>query len=73
VFGATVLLADADTGEEKRYQIVGDLEADIKQGLIAISSPVARALIGKHEGDTATIEAPGGTREYEIIEVGYGS
>lgn len=73
VFGATVLLADADTGEEKRYQIVGDLEADIKLGLIAISSPVARALIGKHEGDTATIEAPGGTREYEIVEVGYGS
>ena len=73
VFGATVLLADADTGEEKRYQIVGDLEADIKLGLIAISSPVARALIGKHEGDIATIEAPGGTREYEIVEVGYGS
>jgi transcription elongation factor GreA len=73
VFGATVLLADADTGEEKRYQIVGDLEADIKLGLIAISSPVARALIGKSEGDIATIEAPAGTREYEIIEVGYGS
>ncbi len=72
VFGATVLLADADSGEEKRYQIVGDLEADIKQGLIAISSPVARALIGKHEGDVATIEAPGGTREYEIVEVRYG-
>jgi len=73
VFGATVLLADAETGEEKRYQIVGDLEADIKLGLIAISSPVARALIGKNEGDTATIEAPAGTREYEIVEVGYGS
>lgn len=71
VFGATVLLADADTGEEKRYQIVGDLEADIKQGLIAISSPVARALIGKHEGDEVTIEAPGGIREFEIVEVRY--
>ena len=71
VFGATVQLADCDTDEERTYQIVGDLEADIKQGLIAISSPVARALIGKHEGDTATIEAPAGTREYEIISVRY--
>ncbi|MCR6496090.1 transcription elongation factor GreA [Thermomonas sp. S9] len=71
VFGATVVLADADSGEERTYQIVGDLEADIKQGLIAISSPVARALIGKHEGDIATIEAPGGTREYEIVSVEY--
>lgn len=71
VFGATVLLADADSGEEKRYQIVGDLEADIKNGQIAISSPVARALIGKHEGDEVTIEAPGGTREFEIVEVRY--
>jgi len=71
VFGATVQLADADTDEEKTYQIVGDLEADIKQGLIAISSPVARALIGKHEGDVITIEAPAGTREYEIISVKY--
>ena len=71
VFGATVELADADSGEEKKYQIVGDLEADIKQGLIAISSPVARALIGKHEGDTITIEAPGGQREYDIIAVRY--
>jgi transcription elongation factor GreA len=71
VFGATVQLADADTDEERTYQIVGDLEADIKQGLIAISSPVARALIGKHEGDSITIEAPAGTREYEIISVKY--
>lgn len=71
VFGATVKLADADTNEEKTYQIVGDLEADIKQGLIAISSPVARALIGKHEGDSITIEAPAGTHEYEIISVRY--
>ena len=71
VFGATVELADADSGEERTYQIVGDLEADIKQGLIAISSPVARAIIGKHEGDVITIEAPGGIREYEIISVKY--
>ena len=71
VFGATVQLADCDTDEERTYQIVGDLEADIKLGLIAISSPVARALIGKHEGDTATIEAPAGTHEFEIISVRY--
>jgi len=71
VFGATVELADTETDEERRYQIVGDLEADIKLGLIAISSPVARALIGKHEGDTITIDAPGGTREYEIVGVSY--
>lgn len=71
VFGANVTLADTETDEEKRYQIVGDLEADIKQGLIAISSPVARALIGKHEGDSVVIEAPGGTREYEIVGVSY--
>ena len=71
VFGATVELADADSGEERTYQIVGDLEADIKQGLIAISSPVARALIGKHEGDSITIEAPGGNREFDIIAVRY--
>jgi transcription elongation factor GreA len=72
VFGARVTLADVESDVEKHYQIVGDLEADIKQGLIAISSPVARALIGKHEGDTITIEAPGGTREYEIVAVAYG-
>lgn len=73
VFGAKVVLSDENSGEEKRYQIVGDLEADIKQGLIAISSPVARALIGKHKGDVATFEAPGGIREYEIVDVSYGS
>src|SRR5690606_24334449 len=71
VFGDTMLLADADIGEEKRYQFVCYLEADIKQVLIAISSPVARALIGKHEGDEVTIEAPGGIREFEIVEVRY--
>ena len=71
VFGATVTLADVDTDEEVRYQIVGDLEADIKRGMIAISSLVARALIGKEEGDAITIEAPGGTREFEIVGVAY--
>ncbi|QCO67739.1 transcription elongation factor GreA [Luteimonas yindakuii] len=72
VFGAHVELEDLDNGEVTRYQIVGDLEADIKQGLIAISSPVARALIGKLEGDEVTIEAPGGTHAYEIVSVSYG-
>ena len=76
VFGATVELVDADSDEgasdnSVTYQIVGDLEADIKQGLIAISSPVARALIGKHEGDVITIDAPAGQREYEIVGVRY--
>ncbi len=71
VFGATVELVDLDTDEEKTWQIVGDLEADIKLGLIAISSPVARALIGKHAGDEVSIDAPGGTREYEIASVRY--
>jgi transcription elongation factor GreA len=71
VFGATVDLADTETDEEKTYQIVGDLEADIKLGMIAISSPVARAMIGKHEGDTITIDAPAGQREYEIVGVRY--
>lgn len=71
VFGATIELIDVDTDEKKTYQVVGDLEADIKKGLIAISSPVARAVIGKHEGDSVTIEAPGGTREYEIASVRY--
>ena len=71
VFGATVVLADVDTDEESKYQIVGDLEADIKQGLIAISSPVARAMIGKLEGDAIVIDAPAGQREYEIVSVAY--
>jgi transcription elongation factor GreA len=71
VFGATVDLVDTDSDEERTYQIVGDLEADIKLGLIAISSPVARALIGRHEGDSITIDAPGGTREYDIVAVRY--
>ncbi|KIQ96444.1 MULTISPECIES: transcription elongation factor GreA [Lysobacteraceae] len=71
VFGATVDLVDTESDEERTYQIVGDLEADIKLGLIAISSPVARALIGRHEGDSIIIDAPGGTREYDIVAVRY--
>lgn len=71
VFGATVDLADCESGDETTYQIVGDLEADIKLGLISISSPVARAMIGKHEGDTITIRAPAGDREYDIVAVRY--
>ncbi|MGH8049432.1 MAG: transcription elongation factor GreA [Arenimonas sp.] len=71
VFGATVDLADSDTGAEVTYKIVGDLESDIKQRLISISSPMARAMIGKNEGDSITIEAPGGNREFDIISVRY--
>lgn len=71
VFGATVELADEDSGEEVTYQIVGDLEADIKQRLISVSSPFARALIGKSEGDSFEFQAPNGTRNYEIIAVRY--
>ena len=71
VFGATIELAESESGDEVTYQIVGDLESDIKQGMISISSPISRALIGKHEGDTITIDAPGGQREYDIIAVRY--
>ena len=71
VFGATVDLVDEDTGDELCYQIVGDLEADIKHGRISISSPIARALIGKREGDIASVQAPSGVREYEIVGVRY--
>ncbi|HEU4663706.1 transcription elongation factor GreA [Dokdonella sp.] len=71
VFGATVELADEDSGEEISYQIVGDLEADIKQRLISVSSPFARALIGKSEGDSFEFQAPNGTRNYEITGVRY--
>jgi len=71
VFGATVELIDVDTDDRVIYTIVGDLESDIKLLLISISSPVARALIGKHDGDTVTIEAPGGQREFEIVGVRY--
>lgn len=68
-FGATVKLIDEDTEEEKKYQIVGDLEADVKSGRISISSPIARALIGKAVGDTVAVQAPGGERSYEILDV----
>ena len=71
VFGATVTLMDEESGEEVTYQIVGDDEADIKEGLISVSSPVARALIGKEEGDVAEVRTPGGVREYEIVSVQY--
>lgn len=71
VFGSTVELEDEDTGDRVKYQIVGEDEADLKLGLINISSPIARALIGKEEGDTAVVMAPGGERSYEIVAVHY--
>ena len=71
VFGATVELEDLDTGETLTYQIVGDDEADIKEGKIAITSPIARALIGKFAGDVAEVQAPKGVRELELIDVRY--
>ncbi len=72
VFGSTVDLEDENTGTAVTYQIVGDDEADLKQGLISISSPIARALIGKSAGDVGEVQAPGGLRHYEIIAVRYG-
>lgn len=71
VFGATVDLTDLETDENVTYQIVGDDEADIKQGKVSVNSPLARALIGKEAGDIAEVMAPGGVREYEIIDVNY--
>ena len=71
VFGTTVVLEEEGTGHEVTYQIVGDDEADIKQNLVSISSPIARALIGKEAGDTADVHAPGGAKRYEIVEVKY--
>ena len=71
VFGATVELEDEDSGDKVTYQIVGEDEADLKHGLINISSPIARALIGKEEGDTAEVQAPGGIRRYEVVAVSY--
>lgn len=71
VFGATVTLADLDTGEETTYQIVGDVEADIKHNRIAVSSPISRALIGREVGDEVVVRAPAGEREYEIVDVEY--
>jgi transcription elongation factor GreA len=72
VFGSTVDLEDEDSGTKVTYQIVGDDEADLKQGLVSISSPIARALIGKVEGDVAEVQAPGGLRHYEVMAVRYG-
>jgi transcription elongation factor GreA len=72
VFGSTVDLEDEKSGTAVTYQIVGDDEADLKQGLISISSPIARALIGKSAGDVGEVQAPGGVRHYEIIAVRYG-
>jgi transcription elongation factor GreA len=71
VFGATVRISETTSGDDVEYQIVGDEEADIKSGKISVNSPIARALIGKQEGDVAEVRAPGGVREYEILEVRY--
>lgn len=71
VFGATVRLADANSGDEVVYSIVGEQEADIRRGLISITAPVARALIGREAGDTVQVKTPGGAREYEILEVDF--
>ena len=68
-FGATVTLVDEDTDEERKFQIVGDVESDAKNGKISLSSPIARALIGKSKGDTVEVAAPGGARSYEIVKV----
>ncbi|WP_090073000.1 transcription elongation factor GreA [Cohaesibacter marisflavi] len=70
-FGATVTMVDEDTDEEKTYQIVGDVEADLKKGKISLSSPIARALIGKQVEDSVEVMAPGGSKSYEILEIKY--
>ena len=70
-FGATVIIADCETDEEKTYQIVGDPEANLETGKIALSSPIAKSLIGKEEGDEVKVQAPGGVKEYEIVEILY--
>lgn len=71
VFGATIELAELESGDSVTYQIVGDDEADLKTGKVSVSSPIARALIGKYAGDVAEVVAPGGVKEYEILEVKY--
>ena len=71
VFGATVDLEDLESGDNVTYQIVGDDEADIKLGKVSVGSPIARALIGKYAGDVAEVQAPGGVREYEVLDVNY--
>lgn len=70
-FGATVELVDEDTEEEKTFQIVGEAEANIEKGLLNINSPLARALIGKEEGDSVEVKTPGGSKDYEIVKVSY--
>ncbi|MBD1205248.1 MAG: transcription elongation factor GreA [Rhodobacteraceae bacterium] len=70
-FGATVTIVDEDTDEERTYQIVGEAEADIERGLLNIRSPIARALIGKDEGDSVEVKTPGGTKSYEILTIRY--
>ncbi|WP_316015806.1 transcription elongation factor GreA [Roseobacter sp. HKCCA0434] len=70
-FGATVTIADEDTDEEKTYQIVGEQEADIEKGKLNMKSPLARALIGKDEGDSVEVRTPGGTRSYEVVSIAY--
>ncbi len=70
-FGATVTLVDEETEEEKHYQIVGDQEADVASGKISISSPISRAMIGKEEGDSIEVTAPGGSRSYEVVKIQY--
>jgi transcription elongation factor GreA len=71
VFGATVLMSDEDTGEEVKYQIVGEDEADIEAGMISVTSPIARGIIGKEEGEIVQVQVPAGIKTYEIIEVSY--
>lgn len=71
VFGATVEIEDLESGERLTYQIVGDVEADIRSNLISVSSPVARALIGKSEGDVVSVKAPAGIREFEVLNISY--
>ncbi len=70
-FGATVKLADSDSGAEVKYRLVGELEADIKAGRVSITSPIARAMIGREVGDTVVVQAPGGAREYEVLDVAF--
>ena len=71
IFGSTVELIDEETGNEMAYKIVGEDEADIKSGMVSFTSPIARALIGKNEGDIVNFSAPGGEKQYEVIEVRY--
>lgn len=71
VFGATVTVVESDNGNKTTYQVVGDLEADVAEQRVAVNSPIARAMIGREEGDVITVETPGGTRELEIVEIQY--